>query len=159
MDKSLKNLDMDFDYGSLSKIVSKFLSGGTFQEFNNISKDTMEASYNVAYNLYEGGKHEDAVKVFKFLCFFNHMEKKYFLGLGACYLAQKNYTEGVATFFHLMNLDYTDPRGLFYMAECFLGLDDVESAKPIYKAVVVIASKDDKWNDIKQGAEGLLVNL
>ncbi|WP_211826479.1 SycD/LcrH family type III secretion system chaperone [Kistimonas asteriae] len=150
----------DFSAGDYEGMLSDFLSrGGTFKDLKDMSEDSMEAIYSVAYNLYEGGKYDDAIKVFQFLCFYDHYCKKYFLGLGACLLMQKEYDRAIEVFGYVCAIDTTDPQAMLYIGDCHLAAGDSEAACVAYQAAVDWAGDQAQWQDEKQRAQGILDSL
>ena len=87
------------------EVFEFFSQGGTFKDLKNISGDAMEAIYSVAYSLYQSAKYKESLKIFQFLCFYDHFNKKYFMGLGACQQMLKNYDSALEIFTFVTVLD------------------------------------------------------
>ncbi len=59
--------------------MESFLKGGgTIAMLNEISSDTLEQLYSLAFNQYQSGKYEDAHKVFQALCVLDHYDSRFF---------------------------------------------------------------------------------
>ena len=58
--------------------------GGTLAMLRDVSADSLEQLYSLAFNDYQAGKWETAHKVFQALCMLDHYDVRFFLGLGAC---------------------------------------------------------------------------
>ena len=64
-----QNIDQLSGEGMEDMLMEFFGKGGTFKDLKNMSEDAMEAIYSVAYNLYQGGKYEEARKYSSFSAF------------------------------------------------------------------------------------------
>ncbi|MFO1349197.1 MAG: tetratricopeptide repeat protein [Gammaproteobacteria bacterium] len=68
---------IDFGTDELGRFVENYLATGmTLGEIRGLGRQDFEAIYGVGYNLYNQGKYDDAENVFKFLCFYDHLEKR-----------------------------------------------------------------------------------
>ena len=57
---------MDWSQGKVDDLLADYFSrGGTFKELKNLSEESMEAIYSVAFGLYQGGRYDEAKKVFQ----------------------------------------------------------------------------------------------
>ncbi|MFK0570976.1 SycD/LcrH family type III secretion system chaperone [Endozoicomonas sp.] len=146
--EELENMLLDF-----------FGKGGTFKDLKNMSDDAMEAIYSVAYNLYQGGKYEEAQKIFQFLCFYDHFNRKYFLGLGACQQMQKQYDNAIEIFSFATILDSDDPRPMIYIGDCHMAKGDKEKAQVAYETSIEWASDGSEYAQDVERARNMLENL
>jgi len=140
-------------------LVEFFGKGGTFKDIKDMSDDAMEAIYSVAYNLYQGGKYEEAQKVFQFLCFYDHFNRKYFMGLGACQQMQKSYDNAIEIFSFATILDSDDPRPMIYIGDCHLAKGDKEKAKLAYETSIEWSDKGEEYSEDVKRAKSMLENL
>ena len=61
---------MDLNQGPTAGLLADYFSrGGTFKELKNLSEDSMEAIYSVAFNLYQGGRYDEAKRSSSFSVF------------------------------------------------------------------------------------------
>ena len=127
-----------------SSIESKSLNqeyialGGTFKEISNIDDKSTEAIYAVGYNLYQAGKYDDAKNIFQFLSYYDHYNSKFFTGLGACFMMNKEYTKAIELFSYACALNKLDPKNHIYMGDCYLNKGEKENAvKSFHKAKIV----------------------
>ncbi|MGI9275660.1 MAG: SycD/LcrH family type III secretion system chaperone [Endozoicomonas sp.] len=140
-------------------LIEFFGKGGTFKDLKNMSDDAMEAIYSVAYNLYQGGKYEEAQKVFQFLCFYDHFNRKYFMGLGACQQMMKEYENAIEVFTFATVLDTDDPRPMIYIGDCHLAMGDKEKARMSYETAIEWAGTGSDYEEDKLRAENMIENL
>ena len=55
----------------------------TLKQMKGVTNDELEAVYSLAFGYYQTGKYEEAHKLFQFLVLFDHLNAKYWFGLGA----------------------------------------------------------------------------
>ena len=105
----------------------------TMRELKGISHAEMEAVYSVGFNMYRTGRYDDAEKIFRFLVLFDHLEPKYWMGVGAIQQVRKDYKSAIASYGYASFLDLSNPKPQFHAAECFLALGDkVNAASALY---------------------------
>lgn len=141
----------------LQELVEGFLNqGGTFKDLKGLSDESMEAFYSVAYNLYENGKFEDSAKIFRFLCFLDHYNKKYYMGYGACHQMLKQYEQAIETFTYASILDTNDPTPPLYAADCHLALGNLKAAESGFFAAHEWAADKQEYKAVKERAKNML---
>ncbi|WP_257266651.1 SycD/LcrH family type III secretion system chaperone [Endozoicomonas sp. ONNA2] len=156
----MNNEDLNYEGAELEdKLLNFFGEGGTFKDLKNMSDDAMEAIYSVAYNLYQGGKYEEATKVFQFLCFYDHFNRKYFLGLGACQQMLKQYDSAIEIFSFATLLDSDDPRPMMYIGDCHMAKGDRENARISYETSIDWANDSPEYAKDLARAKNMLENL
>ena len=115
---------------AISEYADKILQGKkTVFEARDIDRQAMDSLYRVARSFYKNGKYEDAVRIFRQLCFYDHNNIHYWIGLGYSQKMLKDYRDALTTLsFVLVYLDSGDKKAEVYMqvAECcsFLGRDE-----------------------------------
>ena len=155
----IEQLKSDGNDGVDDQVFDFFSKGGTFKDLKNMSEDAMEAIYSVAYSLYQSGKYDESLKIFQFLCFYDHFNKKYFMGLGACQQMLKNYESALEIFTFATVLDSEDPRPMVYLGDCHLALGDKEKARHSYETAIEWAGDNSEYSQEKQRAENMLENI
>ena len=153
----LKNISEN-DEG-LNKATDYIMGGGTFKGLKGISDEAMEAIYSVAYNMYMNEKYEDSVKMFQFLCFHDHINPKYFLGLGACLQMQKEYEKALDAFSFVLVLSNDNVSAQVYMGDCYMALGDVPMAIQSYDNSIVSAGDDAKYKENVERAKNMLQHV
>ena len=113
----------------IAEAAQKFATGfATMRELKGITKAEMEAVYSVGFNMYRTGRYDDAEKIFRFLVLFDHLEPKYWLGVGAVQQVRKDYQGAIASYGYSSFLDLSNPKPQLHAAECFLALGDKVNA-------------------------------
>ena len=113
----------------IAEAAEKFATGfATMRELKGITKAEMEAVYSVGFNMYRTGRYDDAEKIFRFLVLFDHLEPKYWMGVGAIQQVRKDYQGAIASYGYASFLDLRNPKPQLHAAECFLALGDKVNA-------------------------------
>lgn len=100
----------------------------TVRDLKGISTGEMEAVYSLGFNFYNTGRIDEAEKVFKFLVLFDHMNPKYWTGMGAVQQMKRDFSSAVTSYAFASFLDLENPKPQFHAAECYLAMGDRESA-------------------------------
>ncbi len=129
------------------------LKGRSIREIQGLSDEQMEAIYATAYTLYNGGRYEDAEKIFQCLSLFDHLGHRYWMGLGATRQMLKKYKEAIDAYSMAAVLNLKDPQASLHAAECNLALNNIEGAKSALRCTLEYGEKDPK---AKARAEALL---
>ena len=138
---------MAFDIKQLSaeKIEAAakgFADMGTVRELKGITDAEMEAIYALGFSFYRTGRYDDAEKVFRFLVLFDHLNAKYWTGMGAVQQVKKLYGEAITSYGYASFLDLSNPKPQYFAAECFLALGDKTNALSALASLEKFCSKD-----------------
>ncbi len=131
-------------------------TGVTLKDVRGFSDSEMEALYAVAYNLYRSGQYEKSLKLFRLLCFFDHMEPKYWLGLGAVQQMMKKYEDAAKAYAYASMLDISDPKPAVHAAECLLALGRKDEAEGALLAAIEFSKDDERHKEMRERAKTLL---
>ena len=113
----------------IAEAANQFATGfATMRELKGITKAEMEAVYSVGFNMYRTGRYDDAEKIFRFLVLFDHLEPKYWMGVGAIQQVRKDYQGAIASYGYASFLDLQNPKPQLHAAECFLAMGDKVNA-------------------------------
>jgi type III secretion system low calcium response chaperone LcrH/SycD len=119
----------DFSDDEILDFVKKYLENGkTIRELQGLTRENMEALYNVGYTAYNAGRHADAHNVFKYLCYIDHLTQKYWMAFAGCQQAMKSYQGAIDAYAVAWALDVEDPYPTLRAAECALALGEREAA-------------------------------
>jgi type III secretion system low calcium response chaperone LcrH/SycD len=94
----------------------------------NVSQDSIEALYFIAYGCYNQGKYDDAVYYFRTLTSLDTRTKKHWMGLGASLQMQKNYQKAIEAYENAAAIDPTDPYVHFHAADCLHSQGNIQDA-------------------------------
>ena len=127
-EKAVKEFESTVGSREFAEMIEKGLT--TIREAKGISDEEMNAVYAVAHNFYMTGRYDDAETVFKFLVTFDHLNPKYWIGLGAVRQVQKRFKQAIEAYANVVgNLDVENVKASYYAAECYLALGDKVNAK------------------------------
>ena len=102
--------------------------GSTLKQMRGITNEELEAVYTLAFGYYRTGKFNEALKLFQFLVLFDHLNAKYWMGLGAVQQVLKDYQNAVLAYGYSSFLNLDNPKPQLHAAECFLAMGDKRSA-------------------------------
>jgi type III secretion system low calcium response chaperone LcrH/SycD len=119
--------------------VRLMLSGATMAEARGISKKQVEGLYAVAYQVYQAGDYAKAEAVFATLCLLDHLEKRFWLGLGGARQQLGKHAEAAQAFAMASTQDLLDPVPPLHAGMCFLAVKDKENAANAFRQAVIVA--------------------
>ncbi len=148
------------DAGQIEKtaaLIQEVLeNGGTLGDLKGFTPEEMEAVYSLAYNLHQQGRFEEAEKLFQFLCFYEHLDKRFWMGLGACRQQLKRHREAIEAYSVLGMLDMENPYPPLHAADCYVALGDMEKAESALEAALHWSGERPEYAEVKSRA-GLLL--
>ena len=109
-------------------VKSMAMDGSTLKQLKGVTNEELEAVYSLAFGYYRTGKYEEALKLFQFLVLFDHLNAKFWMGLGAVQQVLKDYQNAVVSYGYCSFLKLDNPKPQLHAAECFLALGDRENA-------------------------------
>ena len=116
--------------------------GATLKQLKGISNEELEAVYSLAFGYYRSGKFDEAAKLFQFLVLFDHLNAKFWFGLGATQQALKDYAGAVSSYGYCSFLNLENPKPQLHAAECFLAMGDKLNAASSLEALNEYCPKD-----------------
>lgn len=158
MTKSQEREDVKFIMEASEKLPEAFkelftnmiTEGMTGQEAGELSPELMENMYRQAYQLYNTGKYNEAIDMFRSLVMLNSLEFKYILGLAACFHRLGDYDDAIKTYTMCSVIDPNDPLPYYHSSDCFLQQQDTLSAIVCLKRSVQTAGDRPEFSNIKE---------
>ena len=126
----------------IEEAAKKFMNGSTIKELKGITNDELEAVYSLAFNYYRSGRFDEAEKLFNFLALFDHLNAKYWMGVGAVRQMKKDFAGAVQAYGYASFLDLGNPKPQYHAAECFLAVGDRRNAASALEALYAYCPKD-----------------
>jgi len=93
-----------------------------------LSDEMIEGMYSFGYRLYNTGKYEQAVQLFRLLVMFDPSQPKYSMGLGACFHMMKDYENATTTYVLCSIIDGENPLPHYHASDCYVHLNQPENA-------------------------------
>lgn len=139
--------------------AGEFMVGGqaTLANLKGLNTQEMEAAYAVGYNLYNQARWLDALKVFSFLSFHDHLDRRFHIGRGACLQMLKHNEDALRAYAIAHVLDVSDPVVAIRIAECLIALRRKSDARVVLRTVEVLA--EEAAPKIGARARGLIALL
>ena len=114
----------------------------TLKQLKGVTNAELEAVYSLAFGYYKTGKYEEAHKLFQFLVLFDHLNAKFWMGLGAVQQMEKDYKNAVVSYGYCSFLKLDNPKPQLHAAECFLAMGDKRNAASSLEALDAYCPKD-----------------
>ena len=116
--------------------------GATLKQLKGVTNAELEAVYSLAFSYYRTGKFDEAFKLFQFLVLFDHLNAKFWFGLGATQQALKDFQNAIVSYGYCSFLKLDNPKPQLHAAECFLALGDKRNAASSLEALDAYCPKD-----------------
>lgn len=143
----LRAMKLDNNRSQLSeKLLDNLANGGTLSDLYGLTSDDLEAVYGMARTLYKNQKYDDALTMFRFLCYLDHMEKKYWMGLGATQQMLKKYDEALKGYGMCTVVDIDDPRPQIQAGFCLIQMGHKEEAIAALEGAILSADATEVTN-------------
>ena len=131
------------DTEKISQGVKALLKdNATLKQLKGVSNAELEAVYSLAFGYYRTGRYDEALKLFQFLVLFDHLNEKYWMGLGAVQQVLKEYNNAIVSYGYCSFLRLDNPKPQLHAAECFLALGDKRNAASSLEALNEYCPKD-----------------
>ncbi len=116
--------------------------GISIADIRGYSEEEIEALYQVAYNLYQQQKHQDAKTMFQFLSTYEHADARFWLGLGGCCQRLNEFESAINAYSCAALADATNPVYPFHACECYIATKDWDVAKKAIDAIEILCDME-----------------
>ena len=148
------------DPEGVGDIVVGMINGDvTLRDVQGLTDDQLEAVYATAYNHFKVGRLEKADQLMNFLCLFEPRTAKYWTGLGAVRMSQKNYDGASHAYGTAANIDIDAPRPPFRLAEALMAKGEKAAAREALDLAIENAGDKEDFKEIRERAQALLALL
>lgn len=147
------------DEGELANanaLVDHFMRGGSLGDLMGMTADDLELVYSFALNYYRGGRNDDAVLLFRFLCSTDPTTGRWWMGLGAARQKSGDYNGAVQAYGMATALDMLDPRPPLQAGYCLMMLGDAQKAEAALEQAQLACGKKTEYAEQAQQAAMLL---
>lgn len=125
----------------------------TRMEAMGVTKAEIEKAYREAYNNFQGGKYDEAIKLFRMLEIVDPGNYRYAFAIGAALQYQKKYIPAAGSYIEASKLDRMNPIPRYHLYDCFLKANQPFAALWAITEAVLLADKDPKYAALKVKAE------
>lgn len=136
-----------------------FENGMSPREAMGIGEGFVESAYLCGHTLFQSGKYNDAICVFKWLRMVEPFVYRYPFGIAACYHNLKDYQKAIGYYTMAASLDGENPEPYFYMADCFIMLNLNDGAVILLEKAIPIAKDKPKFASIYERSQMILKGL
>ena len=150
-------MDTKMTSGRIAEAAKAFAQdGATMKELKGITNAELEAVYSLAFGYYQTGKYDEAAKLFQFLVLFDHLNAKFWMGMGAVQQVKKDFKGAIASYAYASFLDLENPKPQLHAAECYLAMGDKENALSALAALEEYCPRDtDVGREYRAKADSL----
>ena len=113
----------------IQEVFSAIADFTTVRELKGISDREIESIYAMGVENYRAGNYADAEKIFRFLTVFEHTSSKYWTAMGSVQQVQGRYDAAIKAYQMASFLDLHNPKPMYYAAECFVKVGDLDNAR------------------------------
>lgn len=125
----------------------------TPKDLLEMSDAQVEAIYAQAYRLYNTGKYNDAISLFRLLTMIDPTEAKFSLGLAACFHMLKDYKAASDLYVLCGVLDPESPIPAFHASDCYLQMKDKVSAIISLELAIKKAGQKPQYQILRDRAQ------
>jgi len=97
--------------------------------------------YTLAYHLYESGKYEDSKQIFRFLTICEPLDRRFWLGLAACYQLLKDYSGAIECYSVAAVQEPNDPSVHLHAADCFFAQGQTKTGVRTLESAITAAKR------------------
>jgi len=113
---------------SIQLLESMISSGQDLCDAAGITRENLEALYQVGHSYYLAGDYPNAETIFASLCLYNTRNVRNWLALGAARQAQGHFEAAAGVFNFAQLLDLEDPEPVVKTSECYLAAGEIAKA-------------------------------
>ncbi len=133
----------------LEEASQALINGVPLYSIVGMSRNSIEARYALASQLYNVRKYQDAEQVFRWLCMYEGDAERNWLGLAATLQAEKKYDEARNAYQILALMSgLENPAPFYYSGICFLKENNLEDAVTAFQTVLTIADSSNKEHTV-----------
>lgn len=124
-----------------------------------LNQQVFENIYNMAYQMYNTGRYQQSLQLFRLLVTLDISELKYLMGVAASLHMLKDYKGASELYFILATLNPHDPVPYYHAADCYLQLGMPDVAAAAMKSCIDECAMNPKFQAMKMRLEVMLEGL
>lgn len=122
-------------------------------EAMGMNKDMVEGLYSFGYRMYNTGKYDEAIQLFRLLIMLDPTNPKFVLGLAACFHMKKDYENAASSYVLCSMIDMTDPIPSYHASDCYINLGKNDLAADALKLCLQRIGNRGEFDAIKDRAQ------
>lgn len=144
----------------LSRFCKQLLEQGkTLAELTDVSLQELENVYSRGFGSYQQGHYSRALEDFSYLVIHNPWDRRFYIALGSTLQCMERYKEALSFFALALFMDSCDPAASYRIAECFIGLKEITSARDALQTAIQQSYSNPEHVDIRNMSIRLLSTL
>lgn len=133
---------LDLTSEQIASVYNGLMEGASIGDIFNMSSETIEGLYTLAYNNYMTGNFADAEPLFKVLCLYKHTEIRFWMGLGGCRQALNDLPGAIDAYSMAGVVESMDnPEPFLLAGMCFIKMGERQKAIDVLKGAVVLGNE------------------
>lgn len=138
----IEGLDLNSD--QIGAVYNGIMEGASIGDIFNMSTETIEGLYTLAYNNYMTGNFADAEPLFKALCLYRHTEIRFWMGLAGCRQALDDLTGAIDAYSMAGVVESLEnPEPFLLVGMCFIKMGERQKAIDVLKGAVILGHDDN----------------
>lgn len=134
-EKNIFEPDVSEKIISVEDLIKKIQEGYSIAAAVGFSKEKLEAVYAIAYQFFNQGKYEKAMKLFGFLLIHEQSDQRFYIAFGTC-LQILNLPEEAIKYLGIASVfEPSDPLPAIQIAECLFSLNRSNEAYDLLKKI------------------------
>lgn len=121
-----------------------------------LNEEMIEGMYSFGYRLYNSGKYDQAIQLFRFLMLLDPTQPKFMLGLAACFHMQKEYQDAAAIYMICSILDIENPIPHYHVSDCYIEMQQPDLASLALEQCILRCGDKSEYVGIKNRAQVML---
>ncbi|MBX9743171.1 MAG: SycD/LcrH family type III secretion system chaperone [Chthoniobacterales bacterium] len=117
-----------------------------------LAKKDIEALYITIHNLYERGKYQEALPLFSLMAFYDHQDKRAWMGMGNCYELLSKHAMAILNYNTVIRLDPQDPVARFRIANCWLVEKNRSQALQALDECIRLSAEKKEYSNLHENA-------
>jgi type III secretion system low calcium response chaperone LcrH/SycD len=162
--EALEALNNQPDKRDLADLIKRFLSnmlktGLPPLQAAGIQPSALESYYKKAFQLYNAGQYQEALKIFRIMVMLCPTEHKFSFALGACLHRVEDYAQALGAYQTCSQSDPTDPLPYYHGADCLAKLGYHKAAKESLRIAIDNAKANPKYSALLDRASMALESM
>ena len=126
------------------RVYNGLMNGAAIGDVFNMSDETIEGLYALAYSHYMAGNFADAETLFKALCLYKHTENRFWMGLAGCRQALNNL-EGAIDAYSMAGVVQAmdNPEPFLLAGMCYIKMGERQKAIDVLNGAVVLGDTNN----------------
>ncbi len=124
-----------------------------------ITPETMSRVHDMAYQMYNNGRYQQALQLFRLLITLETVDVKYLMGIAASLHMLKDFSKAAEMYFYINAIYPNDPIPYYHAADCYLQMDLPDVAAAVLKRCILQCENKPEYDQLRKRVEVILEGL